>query len=275
MDRLTLLETLKSKSMTLSLEDIQGIMDEELSKNPEEMDAELIDLCADVLDNAYFGTQGEVITLENNSEENQDNTKTHAKRIKFSKVFLIAAVFIIIASIAIPVSARYVHNETSDKIVQFFSDHFKMDLREGNQNANYHSNDNVNLIRELENAGFDKIILPAAFLNDNYSKEDIRITENDSSLSADVDFKLDNNMTGCIGITKYKSADIGEMLVGQGEIGKQYDSAKQITINGMDVLIFSSSEQAYICYVDNDIDYSISVLNCDLDKGVEIAKTLE
>ena len=73
----------------------------------------------------------------------------------------------------------------------------------------------------------------------------------------------------------YKSADIGEMLVGQGEIGKQYDSAKQITINGMDVLIFSSSEQAYICYVDNDIDYSISVLNCDLDKGVEIAKTLE
>ncbi len=270
-----LLETLKSKSMTLSLEDIQGIMDEELNKNPEEMDAELIDLCADVLDNAYFGTQGEVITLENNSEENQDNTKTHAKRIKFSKVFLIAAVFIIIASIAIPVSARYVHNETSDKIVQFFSDHFKMNLREGNQNANYHSNDNVNLISELENAGFDKIILPAAFLNDNYSKEDIRITENDSSLSADVDFKLDNNMTGCIGITKYKSADIGEMLVGQGEIGKQYDSAKQITINGMDVLIFSSSEQAYICYVDNDIDYSISVLNCDLDKGVEIAKTLE
>ena len=65
MDRLTLLETLKSKSMTLSFEDIQGIMDEELNKNPEEMDAELIDLCADVLDNAYFGTQDEVITLEN------------------------------------------------------------------------------------------------------------------------------------------------------------------------------------------------------------------
>ena len=31
MDRLTLLETLKSKSMTLSFEDIQGIMDEELN----------------------------------------------------------------------------------------------------------------------------------------------------------------------------------------------------------------------------------------------------
>ena len=42
MDRLTLLETLKSKSMTLSLEDIQGIMDEELNKNPEEMDLSLI-----------------------------------------------------------------------------------------------------------------------------------------------------------------------------------------------------------------------------------------
>ena len=275
MDKLTLLDTLKSKSMTLSFEEIQGIMDEELNKNPEEMDTELIDLCADVLDRAYFGAQDETVTLKNDSKEIQDSAKTHAKKIKFSKVLLIAAIFIIITSIAIPVSARYVHNEASDKIVQFFSDHFKMNLREGNQNANYHSNDNVNLISELENAGFDKIILPAAFLNDNYSKEDIRITEDDFNLSADIDFKLDNNITGCIGITKYKSDDIGEMLVGQGEIGKQYDSAKQITINGMDVLIFSSSQQAYICYVDNDIDYSISVLNCDLDKGVEIAKTLE
>ena len=87
MDRLTLLETLKSKSMTLSFEDIQGIMDEELNKNPEEMDAELIDLCADVLDNAYFGTQDEVITLENNSEENQDNAKHMQKGLNSAKYF--------------------------------------------------------------------------------------------------------------------------------------------------------------------------------------------
>ena len=41
------------------------------------------------------------------------------------------------------------------------------------------------------------------------------------------------------------------------------------------MFLYFSSEQVYICYVDNDIDYSISVFNCDLDKGVEIAKTLE
>lgn len=87
MDRLTLLETLKSKSMTLSLEDIQGIMDEELNKNPEEMDAELIDLCADVLDNAYFGTQGEVITLENNSEEIKIIPKHMQKGLNSAKYY--------------------------------------------------------------------------------------------------------------------------------------------------------------------------------------------
>ncbi len=274
MDNLTLLETLKTKSMTFSLEEIQEIMDEELNKNPEEMDTELIDLCAEVLDKAYFNSAGETATGKNECEENSENVKTGAKRIKFGRIVLIAAIIMIVFSISIPVGAKYVHNEASDKIVQFFSDHFNLNLRDGNQDAVIHSNENIDLIDELENAGFEEIIIPSVFLEKNYSKDDITVTEDEMFLSVEISVKLDNKTNGYVGITKHKTEYTKDIL-GQGEIGAEYDSAKQIQVNGMDVIIFSSNEQAYIRYVDNNTEYTIALENCDLDLGVEIAKSLE
>ncbi len=272
MDKSTLLDTLKSKSMTLSLEEIQEIMDEELNKNPEEMDAELIDLCADVLDKAYFGTEESTALQE--ETQNNEKTKTRTKRIKLGKIFLVAAVIVILFSIALPVSAKYVQSDASDKIVQFFSNHFKIDLRGSNQNAINHSDENIDLIKNLEDAEFENIILPSIFLEDDYSEDKIYISENELFLSAEIDVELDNNINGYIGIIKYKT-DYTDDMFGTGELSDQYDSAKQITVNGMDVIVFSSKDQVYIRYLDNDTEYSISLLNCDLDSGVEIAKTLE
>lgn len=272
MDKSTLLDTLKSKSMTLSLEEIQEIMDEELNKNPEEMDAELIDLCADVLDKAYFGTEESTALQE--ETQNNEKTKTRTKRIKLGKIFLVAAVIVILFSIALPVSAKYVHNEASEKIVQFFSNHFKIDLRGSNQNAINHSDENIDLIKNLEDAGFDEIILPSALLEDNYSKDNINISDDEMLLSAVIDFKIDKNITGYIGITKHKTEKSNDLL-GQGDISEQFDSAKQISVNGMDVIIFSSENESFIRYVDNNTEYTIDLGNCDLDTSIEIVKTLE
>lgn len=272
MDKLTLLDTLKSKSMTLSLEEIQEIMDEELNKDAEEMDIELIDLCADVLDKAYFGTENTALQEE---IHNNEKTPARTKRIKFSKVLLIAAVFIILFSIALPVSARYLHNEASDKVAQFFIDHFKIDLRSGNTNAINHSDENIDIIKNLKDAGFDDIILPSVLLGDDYSKENINISEDENLLSAEIDFKSKTNKVhGYIGITRYET-DINEFISGTGDMADEFDSVKQLQINGIDILIFSNGEKSYIVYVDKNIEYDIHIYDCDLDFGVEIAKTLE
>ena len=49
----TLLETLKSDSMSFTLAEIEEMMDDELSKEPGEMDTKLIDIWADIINKAY------------------------------------------------------------------------------------------------------------------------------------------------------------------------------------------------------------------------------
>lgn len=266
----TLLKELKTNSMTFTVREIQEMMDEELNKSPEEMDTELVDLCADVLNNVYFGTN-----IEKNTEINDNikNDKMTSRKIKFSKVLLIAAVFII-TSIAIPVSARYVQNESSDKIVQFFSDHFKIDLRSGNKNAINHSDENIDLIKQLNQAGFENIILPNDLLKYKYSNNDVAIDEDESYLTAEIDFNIDDDINGYIGITKHKT-DLTEFAIGQEDIGDQYDSVKQITVNGMDILVFYHGEVSYIKYVDNNVEYSIHLENCSFDSALKIAESLK
>lgn len=50
MDKKTLLEILKTEPFSFTLREIEEIMDEELGKSPDDMDTELIDLCADILE---------------------------------------------------------------------------------------------------------------------------------------------------------------------------------------------------------------------------------
>lgn len=144
MEKDTLLELLKSKSMTFTFEEIQDMMDEELNKDPNEMDTDLVDLCADIIEKAYYKTE-QGITEHSNSDERDNN-----KRIKFTKILLIAAVIVAISSITIPVCAKYINSDASEKIIQFYSDHFKINLRSGDTNAINHTNGDVDLVKSIK-----------------------------------------------------------------------------------------------------------------------------
>lgn len=274
MEKDTLLETLKSNSMTLSLAEIQGIMDEELNKNPDEMDTELIDLCADVLDKAYSAVEESTAP----QKKIQNNAKSK-KRIKFNKVILAAAIIVIALSIAIPVSARFFHKEAGDNIVAYDNknNEFQDNLLNGQHNAVKHSDPNNDLIKELKDKGLDDIILPSYFLNQDYTRTVNKQNDDDLFLDMQIDFKMENGFKGYIGISKHKTK-VTEDLIGQGAMGSHMDCVKQITVNGMDVLIYypsSSENEVFIIYVDNNVEYSIDIANCDLDTGIEIVKTLE
>lgn len=277
MDKLTLLDTLKSKSMTLSLEEIQGIMDEELSKSSEEMDVELIDLCADVLDKAYFDNSEGSTAPEVEDELINENAKPRRKRIKLNKILLAAAIIIISFSIALTTNAKYIQSDASAKIVKYVDNHFETDLMKGKHKAIKHSDENNYLVKKLKEGGFGDIILPSALLGDDYSKGDINfsITEDENILWSDIHFESKTNKVyGSIGITEYKS-DTVKFIMGQGNLSEGFDSVKQLRINGMDVLIFTDDDSAFIQYIDRDIEYDIDIQNSDLDLCVEIMKTLE
>lgn len=268
MDRETLLKILDIGSLPLSLDEIEKIMDEEMEKDPDEMDGELIEMCADILEKAYFDNG----KPETSVEPEKDKRKT---RIKLIKVLVLAAIILILFSIAIPACAKYIKSDVSDKIVKFYSDHFEIDLRGENNDAVNYSDESNDIIKLLNEKGIENVILPAEILKEEYVKEITHFDENEDYISATVDFKnKSNGFKGRIGIIKHSTNKTG-FIIGQNYISGGYDSIKQISLNGMDILVFGNNKESYIEYIDNDIKYQVHIFNCDFNLAAEIAKTLE
>lgn len=57
MEKDILLEILKCAPISFTLKEIEDMMDDELGKSPAEMDAELVDICVDILYKAYFDSE--------------------------------------------------------------------------------------------------------------------------------------------------------------------------------------------------------------------------
>lgn len=268
MEHLTLLETLKSKSITLKIEDIEAIMDEELSKDPEEMDTDLIDLCVNAINESYD---------EKEASMNEGICKIPSKKNIWKKILSTAAILTLSIGIAIPVSAHYIDNETLNQIVQYIEDHFSINLSLGNRISTKHSDNNNALIQKLKTIGYENIILPSVFLEQDYSDDAIKVTtDDDFFLCTEIRFKLKPNMTGYISIEKHKTED-SLFALGQADVSEDYDLVKKLTINGVDVVVFSSTlsdAETFLKYIDNHVEYSIYLANCDLDTAIEIAKTL-
>lgn len=199
----------------------------------------------------------------------------NGKRVKFTKALLIAAIIVVILSIAIPVSAKYIYNDASDAIVQFFNDHFHIDLRAGNTNAINHSDDNDEIIKYLKEKGFDNVIIPSEFLKTEYEKTIVDFSEDSDFLYVHINFKSrSSELTGEILLTKHKNSST-EFVMGQDTISDRFNSIKQISVNGMDVLVISNDERSMIQYLDGNVVYDIGLNNCNLETAIEIAETLD
>ncbi len=260
-----IIQFLKSEPMKFTYAEIEKIMDDEIEKDPDDMDTDLIDLCAEVLCKRLDA-----------QEENELNTnsgkKKHIKR-RLAKIGIIAAIVAIIMGISVTASARYVYNDTSDKIVKFYEDHFSINLR-GTNSDGTQLDDSEDLIAELKENGFDKVMLPSLLLTDEYIYE-VKISNNEEFLTVAIDFiNKNNNETITIYITKHKDS-IDDFFKNEIQLTSNYDSAKQLAINGIEVFIFGNNEKSIIIYVNNDIDYSIDLNNFNFDSAVKIAESLK
>lgn len=268
MDRDILLKAFKAGSMPLTLEEVEMIMDEEMAKDPSEMDGDLVELCLDILTKATIGN-------EDKSEPEKNENVKGKKKIKLGKIFMFAAVIAVLVGAAIPVCAKYIRSEASDDVVRYKTNHFEIDLSAENNDAVNYSDENVDIIKALSEMGIENVILPAELLKEEYVKNISYFNKNGDYILLEIDFEnKDKDVKGKIAITKHKK-DETEFLIGQNYIPDEYDSLKQISLNGMDILVFSDNKESYIIYVDNNAEYEIQILNCEFVSTVDIAKTLE
>ena len=197
------------------------------------------------------------------------------KVIKIKKIILIAALIAISFSVAITIGAKYFNIDASDKIVNYDGDWFNLDLKEGKTDAKKHSDDSIDIVKRIKELGIDEVILPSLLLSDEYEKDIHDIQDEEYSITIVVNLtNKTTNITGYFDLIKYKSPEF-LFNIGKSEVPDDYDSVKQLTINGMDIMVFSNEKMSYILYIDNDVTYSIWLKNCSLDSAIEIANSLE
>jgi len=259
-DILKLKEILEEKEMKFTVADINALMDAELEKSPEEMNTDLVDLCADILNEVC-----------NNREKT--SVKAPAKRrFKVGKILLVAAVVALLCAVAIPVGARFMPSEAADKIIEFCSDHFKIDLR-GEEETSASSAEESELVNTLILESLHTLKLPEVLLSDEYEKN---VKTQQSKVAEIIYVDIANSTSGVSGsiiITRYKNKNV-ELHNGVGNVSNVYKYFEQLLINDTDVLVFGNDGELYIKYIDENTEYEI-VLNTGFDTAVKIAESIK
>ena len=261
-----IIQLLKSEPQKFTFAEIEQMMDEELAKDSSEMDTDFIDFCADLLCKA----------LDAHEEKELNNKSENSKRIKLklAKIVAIVALVALIMGFAVTVSAKYVYNDTSEKIVKFYEDHFSINLREANSNNDMQLDSSEDLIAKLKENGFDKVMLPSVLLTDDYTYT-VDIVEDDEYISAVIDFENKNdNSVIYTTITKHKNG-INKLLNSEIQMTAKYDSAKQLSLNGVDIFVFGNKETSAITYIDDNIDYDIELINYNFNSAVKTAESIK
>ena len=254
----TLKEVLKVNFLSFSKEEIENIMEEELEKAPEEMDTELIDMCLDIL----MGEPNEKADEDLAASPAVSDKK--AKRINFKKGILVAAIITLLISIAIPVSANVFNIDVSENILKIYEKFFDLDFERGKQNKNLSV-----ILTENE---LNDIILPR-YLYVHCEISDFVKKEEDLLIRAHFIFTdKENEISGKVRIDSMENEM--DFLNGEGLVEGQYQEIKQLTVNGINIIVFSENNNCFIVYYVNEVEYNIVVNSVTFDKAVEIASTL-
>lgn len=258
MDSGTLKEILKVKFLSFTKEEIENIMDEELEKSPEEMDTELIEMCLDILTGEPKEKADEVLT---DSPAVSDKT---VKKIKFKKGILVAAIITLLITISIPVGAKIFDIDVPESILKVYEEHFQLNLDGETQS------EDLNTV--LATNGLSDAVLPQFLFSDCKISEFEKVDYDDKT---QVKFKYSdekNGMSGGVNLNIYDENI--DFIDDDMNINDQYEEAKRVVVNGINVVIFNDGNETFIVYSVDKTQYTIVLFGVTLDEAIEIAKTL-
>lgn len=244
MNKEILYEILNSKSETLSSTEIENIMNEELDKSAQDMDTDLIDLCLEAL---------------NTVDEEKLNKRK--KKYRFGRVFIAAAIFVLIIGITIPLCAKYLSINVPEGIVSLYKECFNIDIT--------YDKCVDDIYGQLEKDGIDDVVLPELLFESTTEISNYSLSVGDNATLYAFDFKKDN-IFGRVSIEKYNQYDF---FSGKIKISSEFDNVSYIEKDQIQILVFSKNDLSYIKYTDDKTDYSI-VLETDYSTAYQIAKVI-
>ena len=272
----TIEKILSEKSMEFTLAEIEELMNSEVEKPEDEMDTELVDMCAEILAKAYnpdFKAEKPAQIYrpwEHEAEASQPQPATKKRVVPFKRLLVAAAVIALVFSIALPVGAKLFDNKFSDGVIKFYDDFFHIDLNTDEPSADdIPANDTVSdmIINSLDNFMLPEVLRGAEYEKYGRMKQDEYMTT----------FYIDVNneaaqISGQIMITQYNDASHA-MTNGHVNVSELYKNFKQFLVNGKEIIVFGEGKESYINYSDGVTNFEI-MLDCDFDTMVSIAETI-
>ncbi len=267
---------LNEKEMKFTYEEIEALMDSEVEKPEEEMDTELVDMCAEILVKKYCPEVLEEKEIPmyrpwEHMEKTAPAAQPKKHVIRFKYVTLVAAILaVLVVVVALPAGAKIFTDGTSNKIIQFFEDHFSINISKDEPQDETENN----LVYEMILKSLDSLPLPKVLLSDEYERSigDI-VQDSDKEIIFVNVSNINNDISGTIVITQYKNSEHA-MTNGQVNIpDNTYRYFKELTIDDNKIIVFGNGEKSYINYSDSVINYEI-LLDCDFDTMVSIAETI-
>ncbi len=243
MNKEILKSILETSSAEFSYEEIQNMLDEELEKNEEEMDTDLIDLCIEVL--SRESTEKTVST---------DDTK---KRNSIRRIFLIAAVVAVLSVLTVSASAEIFSVDTETGIVCIFGKQISLNIKQLR-----HINEN----EELSEQDLENINLLPMFLEDN-----CKLTYDTSlqNFEDNINFNfITNDISGYINIRKNSLCEYNLESI---QLLADVEQIKQISVNGISVIIASFCDSNVFAYYNlQNSNYKILFRNSSFEEVLKL-----
>lgn len=256
------LEFLNDKSLDLPKEKLEQIIEEELEKPENKMDADLIEYCLDALNEIESNN-----TVEIKAERTSDS-KDNIIMKPFKKVFAVAAAVAILAVGSLSVFAAVSDVSILDGLVELYNKYIVVRFDKSDGKADDYELLGTELAAELKENGIYPVLLPEALLSEDAHINDIEYQVTEFATSANISFVHDKEK-GSLIIDKYELQEI----IGEAE----YPNAKNVTtleINGIIIYVFEQNQKGTITFIDNQTEYTI-VSSMNYEQAIEFAKTIK
>ncbi|MBR2505318.1 MAG: DUF4367 domain-containing protein [Bacilli bacterium] len=257
-----ILRFIKDKSVDLPKEELERIIEEELNKPENEMDADLIEYCLDALNELESND-----TVEIKAERTSDSKDNKITK-PFKKVFAIAAAVAILAVGSLSVFAAVSDVSILDGLVELYNKYIVVRFDKSDDKADDYELLGTELAEELKENGVYPVLLPEALLSKKTQITEITYEFTDVITSVNIGFVYGNEK-GNLMIDKHELQE----AIGEAE----YPNARNVTtleINGVSVYVFEQNKKGTITFMDSKTEYTI-VSSMNVEQAIEFAKTIK
>ena len=173
---------IKDKSVDLPKEELERIIEEELNKPENEMDADLIEYCLDALNELESNNSVEI------KAERTSDSKDNIIKKPFKKVFAVAAAVAILAVGSLSVFAAVSDVSILDGLVELYNKYIVVRFDKSNDKADDYELLGTELATELKENGIYPVLLPEALLSDEAHITEIEYEFTDAIISVNINF---------------------------------------------------------------------------------------